>query len=92
MISKVNGWLDKQKSPTQPNKAANIDLLKENIDFTAIKFEELNQNEKLSNNPINEEYEIKKSIDKKTIFVLLLVKDKSGNIIHGNIVLYLPDK
>ena len=29
LISKVNGWLDKQKSPTQPNKAANIDLLKD---------------------------------------------------------------
>ena len=45
-ISKVNGWLDKQKSPTQPNKAANIDLLKENIDFSSLKSEEFNQNEK----------------------------------------------
>ena len=46
LILKVNSWLDKQKSPTQPNKAANIDLLKESIDFASLKSEEFNQNEK----------------------------------------------
>jgi hypothetical protein len=92
LISKVNGWLDKQKSPTQPNKAANIDLLKENIDFSSLKSEEFNQNEKFIVLTIKEGYKIKKNIDKNTISVLLLVADKIGNIIQGNIVLYIPDK
>ena len=92
LISKVNGWLDKQKSPTQPNKAANIDLLKENIDFSSLKSEEFNQNEKFIVITIKEEYKIKKNIDKNTSSVLLLVADKIGNIIQGNIVLYIPDK
>jgi hypothetical protein len=92
LISKVNGWLDKQKSPTQPNKAANIDLLKENIDFSSLKSEDFNQSEKFIVVTIKEEYKIKKNIDKNTISVLLLVSDKIGNIIQGNIVLYIPDK
>ena len=91
LISKVNTWLDKQKSPTQPNKAANIDLLKDNLNFSELKFEELNQNEKFLIIPVNEEYETKKNIDKKTILVLLLVMDKSTNIIRGNLVLYSPE-
>jgi len=91
LISKVNGWLDKQKSPTQPNKAANIDLLKENLNFTELKFEDLNQSEKFLIIPVNEDYETKKNIDKKTVLVLLLVMDKSTNIIRGNLVLYSPE-
>jgi len=91
LISKVNSWLDKQKSPIQPNKAANIDLLKDNLNFSELKFEELNQNEKFLIIPVNEDYETKKNIDKKTILVLLLVMDKSTNIIRGNLVLYSPE-
>jgi hypothetical protein len=92
LILKINSWLDKQKSPTQPNKAANIDLLKESIDFSSLKLEDFYQNEKFIVITIKEEYKIKKNIDKNTISVLLLVTDKIGNIIQGNIVLYIPDK
>ena len=91
LISKVNNWLDKQKSPTEPNKAANIDLLKDNLNFTEQRFEDLNQNEKFLIIPVNEDYETKKNIDKKTVLVLLLVMDKSANIIRGNLVLYSPE-
>ena len=91
LISKVNGWLDKQKSPIQPNKAANIDLLKDNLNFTELRFEDLNQSEKFLIIPVNEDYETKKNIDKKTVLILLLVMDKSTNIIRGNLVLYSPE-
>jgi len=92
LILKVNDWLDKQKSLTQPNKAANIDLLKENLDFSSLKSENFNHNEKFIMITIKEAYKIKKNIDKNTISVLLLRADKIGNIIQGNIVLYIPDK
>ena len=91
MFKKVFSWLDHQKSPSQPNKAANIDLLKDNLNFSELRFEELNQNERFLIIPVHEDYETKKNIDKKTVLVLLLVMDKSENIIRGNLVLYSPE-
>ena len=91
LTKKVNSWLDNQKSPSQPNKASNIDLLKDNLNFSEERFEELNQNERFLIIPVNEDYETKKNIDKKTVLVLLLVMDKSTNIIRGNLVLYSPE-
>src|SRR5688572_751167 len=91
LISKINSWLEKQKSEKQPNKASNIDLLKENIDFSALKFEGLNENEQFVVVPVKENYKIRKNIDKNTHATLLLVRDKTGNILRGNIVLYFPE-
>src|SRR6188474_684284 len=91
LTKKVNSWLDDQKSPSQPNKASNIDLLKDNLNFSEERFEELNQNERFLIIPVNEDYETKKNIDKKTVLVLLLVMDKSTNIIRGSLVLYSPE-
>lgn len=91
LVSKIYSWLDKQKSPNQPNKAANIDLLKENIDFSALRFEQFTKNEQFIVIPIKENYKIKKNIDKNTPSVLLLVQDKPGNIIRGHMVQYSPE-
>jgi hypothetical protein len=91
LLKKVYSWLDNQKSPSQPNKAANIDLLKQNLNFSALNFEDLNQNETFLVIPVNEQYETKKNIDRKTILVLLLVTDRSTNIIRGSLVLYSPE-
>lgn len=91
LISKIYSWLDKQKSPSQPNKAANIDLLKENMDFSALRFEPFTENEQFIVIPIKEDYKIKKNIDKNTLPVLLLVQDKPGNIIRGHMVQYSPE-
>ena len=91
LISKIYSWLDKQKSANQPNKAANVDLLKENIDFLALKFEHFTNNEQFIVIPIKEKYKIEKHIDKNTPSVLLLVQDKAGSIIRGNIVQYFPE-
>ena len=90
-LTKVHAWLDDQKSPSQPNKAANIDLLKDNLNLSKLKFEELNQSETFLIIPVNEDYETKKNIDKKTILILLLVIDESTTIIRGNLVLYSPE-
>ena len=91
LVSKIYSWLDKQKSPNQPNKAANVDLLKENIDFSALRFEQFTKNEQFIVIPIKENYKIKKNIDKNTPSVLLLVQDKAGNIIRGHMVQYSPE-
>ncbi|HEX6847439.1 MAG TPA: hypothetical protein VF144_10685 [Chitinophagaceae bacterium] len=91
LISKVNSWLDKQKFPSQPNKAGNIDLLKSNLSFSGLRFEQLNQEERFIVIPVNEEYAAKKNIDRNVVLMLLLVVNKATNIIRGNLVLYTPE-
>lgn len=91
LISKVNNWLDKQKSVNQPNRAANVDILKENIDFSGLRYEDLNVNERFIVMPIKDDYRIKKNIDNSTVPVLLLVMNTMGDIIRGNIVLFFPE-
>ncbi len=91
LISKINSWLEKQKSPTQPNKAANIDLLKECVDFSALRFENLNAEETIIVVPLSDNYKMKRNIDKNTVTVLLLVKNNAGSIVRGNLVIYFPE-
>jgi hypothetical protein len=91
MIMKVNSWLDQQKSKKQPNKAANIDLLKVNLDFSKLEIEKSDQQEQLLVIPINENFKTAKKIDKKLTPTLVLIVNSSGNIRKGNIVLYAPE-
>src|SRR5688572_21495619 len=60
--SKVVTWLDEQKL-TSKNSATNIDLLKQNLDFENLRFEELYENKKLLIIPIREGLAIQKNID-----------------------------
>jgi len=43
--TKINSWLDGQKPKTQPNKAANVELLKDNLDFSKLSIEKSKENE-----------------------------------------------
>ncbi len=90
-ISKVNTWLDGQKVPTQPNKASNIELLKENLDFSNLSIEESYGGEQIIIVPINENFKTIKNIDQKSIPDLVLIVNKSGAIRKGNVVLSIPE-
>ncbi|HEV8284288.1 MAG TPA: hypothetical protein VGQ09_08255 [Chitinophagaceae bacterium] len=88
IIVKVNSWLEQQKSEKQPNKAANIDLLKNNLDFSKLEFEKSDNEEQILIIPINESFKTIKKIDKNLNLNLLLIINKSGDIRKGNLVLY----
>jgi hypothetical protein len=90
-IAKVNAWLDEQKRGKSPGKAANIDLVKENLDFSNLRFEKSGNDEQLLVIPINEQFKMKTEIDLSTSTDLLLMVDKSGNIRNGNVVLYTAE-
>jgi len=90
-IAKVNAWLDQQKEGKQPNKAANIDLLKNNLDFSNLRYEKSNGDEQYLIVPIKENFKAATEIDKNLITDLFLVINKSGNIRTGNVVLYTPE-
>lgn len=87
---KINAWLDNSKSVKQPNKAANIELLKSNLDYSALRVEKSGQGEQLITVPVKEYFKTLKKIDKNATTYLLLIVDNTGNIRKGNLVLYTP--
>ncbi|MEJ7828969.1 MAG: hypothetical protein WKF91_12250 [Segetibacter sp.] len=103
LAPKVNKWLDQQKSTyskvksrtntltsSTSNKDANIDLLKENLDFTGARTEQLDNTFDLLLVPIKDEVINKKNLDKNSTLTLLLITDKLGKISSGSIVYFLP--
>jgi hypothetical protein len=90
MISKVNSWFDNQKISSQPNKSSNIELLKNNLDFSGLRIEEYDKGEKIIIVPVKDEFKKTRQIDNNKIPNLVLIFDKSGNIRKGNLVLYIP--
>ena len=90
ITTKVKSWLDLQKPATQPNKTANVELLKNNLDFSKLRYEELNRDKQFLIVPVNDKFKTLKNIDKKTIPELVLTLDRRGNIERGNLVLYIP--
>ena len=90
IIAKVNAWLDSQKSPNQPNKAANIELLKENLAFGSARTEQLDNKHDFLVLPIKDDLINKKNFDKHSTLTLLLITDKVGKISSGSIVYFQP--
>jgi hypothetical protein len=88
---KVNSWLDLQKPANKPNKSANVELLKNNLDYSKLNFESLGSDEQILIIPISEKLKTLKKIGKSTIPNLVLILDGAGNIKDGNIVLFLPE-
>jgi len=87
-ISKVNAWLDEQKQGKLPNKAAKLDLLRTNLNFSNLHFEKSDNGEQFLIVPINEKFKATNGIDKNSIVNLFLVINTSGDIRSGNVVLY----
>ena len=63
-------------------------MLKENLDFSSSKTEQLNASEHFLIVPIKEGLKTEKKLDKKSILNLVLVLDKNEAIKRGNIALY----
>lgn len=91
IVTKINSWLDAQKSVIQPQKGTNIELLKENLDFSRLRFEQFAKGDQFLIIPVKEKFSRIKNIDKNYIPNLVLVMNQSGKIKRGNIVLYLPE-
>lgn len=87
---KVNTWLEKHKVQSQPNKAANIDLLMKNLEYSSATVEESDNGEEIIIIPINERLKTAKPIDKESILSLVLIVNHAGVIRKGNVVLYTP--
>src|SRR5258705_12705590 len=80
LISKVNVWLDNQKSGLTPNKAANIDLLKENLEYSNLRIEPSGEGEQIIIVPITDNFKTLKITDKNSFPNLVLLLNKSGSI------------
>jgi hypothetical protein len=89
---KIISWLAQQKSPTQPLKAANVDLLVKNLEFSKLTTEDSHGGEQFAIIPVNDQFKRLKNIDGNCITVVVLKLTKAGNIRAGNLVLFIPSK
>lgn len=90
-ISKINTWLEQQKQGNQSNRAANVELLENNLDYSNLRFEKSENGERFLIVPVKENFKAGTEIDKNVVANLVLFVNKSGNIRSGNIVLYTPE-
>jgi hypothetical protein len=87
---KVDAWLEKKKLET-PLKSQSIDLLKNNIDISEARYESLNEEKQFLIIPIKENYRAEKRIDRNAMMDLVLLLDKTGKVLKGTIVMFIPD-
>jgi hypothetical protein len=90
LISKVNSWLDGRKPDQKPIQAENVELLKNNLQFSDLRIENSNNEEKIVIIPVSENFKTLKNLDKASIPNLVLIMDKMGNVRKGNIILFYP--
>ena len=88
--AKVNLWLTEQKTVADESKRPNIELLKENLDFSQLRIEKYDAGEQIIILPVRDEFKKAKHVADNKIPNLVLIMDKSGNIRKGNLVLYIP--
>lgn len=88
--TRIVSWLLTQKSPSQPNKAANINLLSESLVFSRATTEESHDGEKLLIIPIADSYCRQKNISRDYVATLVIKLNAVGEVRNGNIVLFKP--
>ena len=86
----MNAWLDRKHS-TNTARNERIKIIRENLDFPRLSFEELNQGEKFIIVPIKKGFIANAHKADNPINNLLLILDKQGNIRKGNLVQYIPE-
>jgi hypothetical protein len=84
--SKVHKWLDELKTTASANKLEIIESIMNNINTTQIRFEKLNETEKLIVVPLKATFVSSVNKDKKQLNTLLLIENSAGTIRKGNIV------
>ena len=91
IVSKVKSWLDNQKSKDKPTVSAKIQMLEDNLNFSALRSEQFSGNEYFIIIPVNKNYKSGNNAGKDPVNNLLLFISKSGVIRRGNIVQFIPD-
>jgi len=91
VISKINKWLEQQKQGKPSNKVANLELLRNNLLYSNLRFEKSENGEQFLIVPLKEDFKSAAEIEKNTVADLVLFINKDDNIRSGNIVLYTPD-
>ena len=90
LISKINSWLEKQKTGLLAFKAANVNLLRENLEYSNLRVEKSEGGEQIIIIPISEKFKAQKISNKSSIPNLVLLLNSSGEIKKGNVVLFHP--
>ena len=95
LSSKVTAWLDLQKtnirdSKTAVGKKANIDLVKDNLEFAVANVEQLNSQTDILIIPVKDAVISNKHLDGDASLVLQLYTDKAGRIRSGGLVYFQP--
>jgi len=90
-INNVNAWLDEKKAiAIKDDSKTKIQLLKDNLVFSKLKFEEYKNGEKFIVIPISRNFTTVNNKDKNPGNYLLLTLENTGKIRKGNIVQYVP--
>src|ERR1700754_4220890 len=89
--SKIIVWLNNQKPADNLSKTATINLLMDNLDYSNLHYEKHSKDDQFIVIPIRENFKKLKNVDERKILTLLLVISNAGNIIRGNIAMYIPD-
>lgn len=82
--------VETKTSDSDSKKNENIDMLKANLEYDARVQSEISRNYNYIIIPIKDEIKIKKKVEKSATLSLVLITDKSDNIISGSIACYLP--
>jgi hypothetical protein len=84
--------LNNEKSKATKDRPAKIQSLQDNLVFSGLRFEELNEGERLILIPVGKYFKSVNNKDNNPFNYLLLILDKTNNIRKGNIVQYVtPD-
>jgi hypothetical protein len=91
VVSSVNLWLDSKRPIDNTMRANNVEMLKNSLDFSKLRYEILSEKEKFLIIPISNKYKEVGRFEQNSILNLLLVIDESGIIKRGNISEYIPE-
>ncbi|MET0393423.1 MAG: hypothetical protein ABW019_09795 [Chitinophagaceae bacterium] len=91
MVAKAGDWLNARLSATSQQRNARIGQLKNSLDFSRLRVEELNKGERFMIIPVDKTFEVGYNQDKSPVTNLLLIVDKTGRVRKGEIVQYIAD-
>ncbi len=87
---KIIAWLDQKKLSSKKKETAIIQSVKDNLDFSKLRYEELRDGEKLIIVPLKTNFKSLNNAGKNPINIILFVLDKTKNIRKGDIIQYIP--
>ena len=86
----VQNYTEKAQSSTNTGKNANIDLLKNSLDYESALQSDISHKYNYIVVPIHDDIKAKKHVDASASLALVLITDKAGKIVSGHIGCYIP--